>query len=96
MIRNLGKLLGELEGIAKGLDERIDDARAFGAPGECVALICKSTDREVQEWFDASGVEPVEFMLELERRCSGKWIHYNLRSYPFVLDAADDALGGSR
>ena len=90
MIRNLGKLLGELETITKSLDARIADIHAFGGDGDCVAVVCRSTDQEVDAWFESSGVNPVEFMLELERRCSGKWIHYNLCSYPWVCDAADD------
>lgn len=63
--------------IDRAEDFAYDEVRAFGAPSECNRVVSRGADRDRELALQVCGYTWETYQQELERRVSGKWIHFH-------------------
>lgn len=73
--RDLGLVIAALARTNGLEDEAEDEMRAFGAPSECMGLVCCGIEKERRKIIMSYGWCPESLMMELQRRVSASWIY---------------------
>lgn len=77
--KSLSEVCSQLMRHGQNRHETYLDARMFGAPSECYALIDDGLDYDFQVIIDESGFGSFEAILEAAReRVTEKWVYENL------------------
>jgi len=67
--------------IGRSIEESQRDIAAYSAPFECSAMVIKNAQREAIEALAKFGYSPVDFLVEMRRRVSAKWLYFSCIDY---------------